>query len=202
MKKLLFPLVTLTVFAFMTLAPSYALTTELTSESETEKIYTVFSSAPQDSSAMKLRISVSGGTIKNVENADPDHLTFMPVCSNGSSFQDQNVCIDVAVVGNIFQENHEVLRVVVEPESDQEVVFSPGEDHAYLTINNEIVRENGEVVQTAPTVLQTQEPAPVMEEATVNDTNYLPFILLIGILVVLVGAFLAVIFLSDKDSAK
>lgn len=202
MKKSIFSITTLLAFGLFALSPIYALTTELTSQNETEKVFTIISSAPQESSAMKLRVSVVGGTIKSVENADSSNLAFMPVCQNGSTTDGQDICIDVAVIGGTFQENHEILKVTVETNDTQEVLFSPGDDHSYLTINSELVRENGEVIQTFPTQAQVEEPATVDDQAMTNDTNYLPFVLLLGILVVLVGAFLAIIFFSDKDSTK
>ncbi len=202
MKKILFVSTLVSIFSLFSFIPSLALTTELTSETDAEKIYTIFASPPQDSSAMKLRVTVSGGTIKDIENPNSEELTFLPVCQNGGYMDGQDICIDIAVANSIFGENQEVLKVTVETSSEQEVVFSPGEDLAYLTTNLEIVKENGEVIESSTPVSQTQEPAPVSEEGTTNDANYLPFVLLLGILVVLVGAFLAIIFFSDKDTNR
>lgn len=202
MKKLLAVVMVSFFFSFLGVSQAKALTTELISETETEKVYYILATPPQDSSAIQLKFSVSGGSISNVESLDSNSLRYIPTCDNGTFYEGQNVCADIATVTGFFTEDQAVLAVTVVNEPGTEVLFNPGEDYAYLSVNGELVKEGGEVLQVFPTQVQIEEPAPVIEEAKTNDTNYLPFVLLLGILVVLVGAFLAIIFFSDKDSQR
>lgn len=180
-----------------------ALTTELVSETDTTKVYDILATAPVDSSAMVVRLSVTGGIVTNVESINEDSLRFLPTCENGRSFDEKNICVDIAVINGIFTINQPLLRVTVTTDnSGEDIVFIPDSSHAYLSINGELINETGEVTQTFPTRVEPEEPAPSIEDAKTNDTNYLPFVLLLGILVVLVGAFLAVVLFSDKGSAK
>jgi len=202
MKKLIILIAVFSLFSFVGAFQTKALTTELISETETERVYNILATSPQESSAFQVRLSVSGGTVTKVESADENNLRYIPTCENNTFFDDQNVCADIAVVNEVFSDSQVVLRATIATEPGSEVLFSPDVSHAYLTINGELMRENGEVIETYSTAAPVEEAAPVVEEAKTNDASYLPFVLLLGILVVLVGAFLAIVFLSDKDSRK
>lgn len=199
MKNFLLPLFSVLLLFIFFIVPVKALTTELVSSSETEKVYSILATPPQDSTAFQLRLMVTGGTIMNVEQADPG-LQYLSMCDDGKAFTDNKVCMDIATTSGFFVENQVVIRVTIATTSDTEVVISPDTDHAYLTTNAELVTEEGVVIETFKTPTDIEEPAPITEETTTNDNSSLPFILLIGILVVLVGAFLVIIFFSGHDS--
>ncbi len=202
MKKLLLSFGISFLFLSILPLPSSALTTELISETEQEKVFTILANPPVDSSAIQLRLSVSGGTITNVERVEDGKLSYIPVCENGEIFDGENICTEIAFIDGIFLENQELLKVTVSSDPGTEVVFSPNDSHAYLTINGELMRENGEVIQDSLNTNTIENIGPIVSDAKTNNTNYLPFVLLLGVLVVLVGAFLAVVLFSDKGSTK
>ena len=202
MKKFILFAILVLLFGFLSVTTTHAVTTELVSETETEKVYDFLSTAPQESSAIQVRLSVTGGTITDVTNPGGDNFSYLPACENGGEFTPQNICVEIASIGSVFTENQPVLRITVSTTPDSQVIFSPEEDHAYLTISGELMKENGVVTEVFPTQAPVEEPAPVLEDSKTNTNDSLPFVLLLGILVVLVGAFLAIIFFSDKDTQK
>lgn len=181
---------------------TFALTTELVAENGTEKSYNILFTAPKESSAIQIRAIVSGAEIVNIENYDTGDLSYISTCENGESFSGQEICVDIASTIGAIENDTLLVKVTVNTFPDQEVVFSPNQDHAYLSTDNELITEDGVVLETYNIEKAAEEPAPIVEEATTNENNSLPFVLLIGILVVLVGAFLVIIFLTGKDPQK
>ena len=177
-----------------------ALTTELVSENEAEKVYSILSVAPKESSAVQIRVTVTGGIISNVEPGDPEKLSYISVCENEESFQDNIICMDIASITGLLEENQVLAQVTVTANPGEEVIFSTNETHAYLTTDRELMTEESVVLEKYEVTEIEEEPAPIVEEAKINDKNSLPFVLLIGILVILVGAFLVIILFSGKDS--
>jgi len=179
-----------------------ALTAELVSEQENMKVYNILAEPSQESSAVQFRVKVDGGTISEITPGDPEKLSYIATCENNEPFFEQNICMEIASVGGLIAMDQVLLVVTVDATPGGEVIFSANPDHAYLTTNNELVTESGVVLESFPIVSIEEQPAPIIEEAVTNDSNSLPFVLLLGILVVLVGAFLVIIFFSGKDNKQ
>jgi hypothetical protein len=176
-----------------------ALTAELISEENNVKVYNILAEPSQESSAVQLRINVTGGTITEVSPGDSEKLSYIATCENNEPFFEQNICMEIAATGGLVETDQVLIKVTVESLPGEDVIFSPNSDHAYLTTNNELITESGVVLDTFPVVTIEEQPAPIIEEAVTNESNSLPFVLLIGILVILVGAFLVIIFFSGKE---
>jgi hypothetical protein len=176
-----------------------ALTAELVSEQDNIKTYNILAEPTQESSAVQFRVMVEGGTITDVSPADDQNLSYIAVCDNNEPFFEQNICMEIAAKNGLIQSDQVLLKVSVESQPAEEIVFSANPDHAYLTINGELVTESGVVLQSYSVNTLEELPAPIIEEAVTNESSSLPFVLLIGILVVLVGAFLVIIFFSGKE---
>ena len=176
-----------------------ALTAELVSEQDNTKLYNILAEPTQDSSAVQFRVKVDGGTIVDVAYSDDVNLSYIPVCDNNESYFEQNICIEIAAKKDLIQTDQVLLKVTVETQPGIEPVFSANPDHAYLTINGDLINESGVVLESYSINTLEELPEPIIEEEVVNESNSLPFVLLIGILVVLVGAFLVIIFFSSKE---
>jgi len=176
-----------------------ALTAELVSEQDNTKVYNILAEPTQDSSAVQFRVKVDGGTIVDVAYSDDVNLSYIPVCDNNESYFEQNICIEIAAKKDLIQTDQVLLKVTVETQPGIEPVFSANPDHAYLTINGDLINESGVVLESYSINTLEELPEPIIEEEVVNESNSLPFVLLIGILVVLVGAFLVIIFFSSKE---
>ncbi|HRN85763.1 MAG TPA: hypothetical protein PKU78_05940 [Candidatus Dojkabacteria bacterium] len=176
-----------------------ALTAELVSEQDNTKVYNILAEPTQDSSAVQFRVKVDGGTIIDVAYSDDVNLSYIPVCDNNESYFEQNICIEIAAKKDLIQTDQVLLKVTVETQPGIEPVFSANPDHAYLTINGDLINESGVVLESYSINTLEELPEPIIEEEVVNESNSLPFVLLIGILVVLVGAFLVIIFFSSKE---
>jgi len=176
-----------------------ALTAELVSEQDNTKVYNILAEPTQDSSAVQFRVKVDGGNIIDVAYSDDINLSYIPVCDNNESYFEQNICIEIAAKKDLIQTDQVLLKVTVETQPGIEPVFSANPDHAYLTINGDLINESGVVLESYSINTLEELPEPIIEEEVVNESNSLPFVLLIGILVVLVGAFLVIIFFSSKE---
>ena len=182
--------------------PVSALKTNIVSsdDSKNTTVYELLAVPPVDSLAIQVRFSVTGGEIIKVEVAD-DTLLSLPVCENGTSFTAEKVCVELATKGGVLlNDNQSVLLITVKHDSQEEVVFASTPDFAYVSTNNDIVAEDGTTLSAAKPLVTQEPPAPTADIEENTNSNSLPFILLIGILVVLVGAFVGIIFFTDKKS--
>lgn len=182
--------------------PANALKTNLESSDPANNtaVYEVLAVPPVDSTAIQVRFTVTGATIVNVEVADQKILS-LPVCEGGTLFTEDKVCVELAKQGAVLFENDEVvLRVTVEHDGLEGVLFSSSPDFAYVSTDNDIIAEDGTILSVSKSKVTQEPPAPTVDMEENSSSNSLPFILLIGILVVLVGAFVAIIFFTDKKT--
>lgn len=182
--------------------PVSALKTNLVSSDEinSTSIYELLALPPVDSLAIQVRMSLTGGEIVKVEVAD-ENLLSLPVCEGGSSFTANTICVELATKGGVVLEsNKAVLLITVKHDSQEEVVFTSSPDFAYVSKGNDIVAEDGTILSVSKPLVTQEPPAPTVDIEEDSSSNSLPFILLIGILVVLVGAFVAIIFFTDKKA--
>lgn len=199
MKILLCLVLTLVFTVLLFSVKTNALTAELLSEEDNIVIYQILAEPPQESSAVQFRVNVTGGTILDVSPGDTEDLSILPVCENNERFFEQEVCIEIASIGGLINTDQVLVKITLEKSPEQEIIFTANQDHAYLTTSGQLINENGVVLDTYNISTLEELPAPVIEEAVANESNSLPFVLLIGILVVLVGAFLVIVIFSKKE---
>ena len=203
MRKLSKIFATLSLLFFVSFGNVNALTTELVSEDGLSQTYYIIATPPKESTAIQMRLTVTGGTITDVSDVDSDLYFTVPVCENEMSYMDDRVCLELAVTQGTLQPNTPVLAVTVLADSEESVVFTADADHAYLTVDAELMTEFEEILDVFETQTAVDEPVLPVEEATQNDTDSsLPFLLLLGILLVLVVAFLVIVLLSKKDKEE
>lgn len=183
--------------------PAHALKVDVlsTNPETSTSVFQLYALPPKETTAVKVRLSLTGGVIESVQVAD-DKILALPACDNKSSHTENQVCVELAYQGAIpFQTDQGILLITVTHALEEEPVFTANPDFAYLSTENELVAEDGTILSTKTPAVGEITPAPTVDTTEqTTDTNTLPFFLLIGILIVLVGAFVAIIFYSEKKS--
>lgn len=188
------------LLAFATFNVSHAFTTELVTDEGDSATYELIAEPPVESSAVQMRFTVEGGTISSVQEGR-DTLLMLGACENGSVFDGNQVCADIAAAdeAGVIQEGETLILITVNKSSDAPVTFSPQPDYAYLSTDNDVIAEDGTVLQS----YELGEPVEtqVTNESSVNTTS-LPLYLLIGILVIVIAVFIGILFFSDKKQEE
>lgn len=184
MKKLLIFLLTLT-FLGLGATQTQAISIESQSEkSATSQTFILLAEPPTDSTALQMRLSVTGGSITSF-SASNDGILSIGTCDNeNTEFTESKVCVDLASVVATF-DNGDVLGVLTVERDDPytQLVITKDEDNAYLNASGELVEDSG----TAFTLYGNTTTT-----TTSNGNNYV--FLLILLITLLVGVVLGTTF--------
>lgn len=196
MKTFLVGVIFLVAFGFFNSVNAFS--TELVTDEGDTATYKLIAEPPSESSAVQMRFYVNGGTVTSVQEGR-DTLLMIGACENNAVFEENKVCAELAAAGGVIVDGESLVLVTVTKSGDEPITFEPAPDHAYLTTTNDVVSEDGTVLQRYTIASSDTDP---IDTSTSTNNSSLSIYLLIGILIILIAVFVAILAFSNKKQGQ
>ncbi len=134
MKKIILPILVIFTFLFFT-QEARAVTLEAQTDRTTNtQTFVVLADPPEESTAVKLRLNIQGGTVTSFSAGD-DELLSIGTCDDieRKKYTDNSVCVDIATAAGSLK-RADVLGVLTVEKQDGfvQLRIDKGEDNAYV----------------------------------------------------------------------